>query len=148
MKPDAVQRVTKDQRIAAARVIERLDAKAITGAPQPLRPFVPNGKGEIAIKMFQALSAPGSPGVQDKLGITGRGRHRTAAVAQLRTKIAAGIETRVGDNPGNPIHAERLFLASRRSAGVQQSVAEPRPAAPPHIPSIGPAPAPDRSHPP
>src|SRR5260370_7441018 len=110
MKPDAVQRVTKDQRVAAARVIKRFDAKAIAGAPQPLRFLVPDGEGEIAIKMFQAPSAPGLPGVQDKLGITGRGRHRTAAVAELRTKIAAGIEPPLGNNPGNPIQPKALFL--------------------------------------
>src|SRR5947209_19752285 len=96
MKPHAIQRVTKDQRVAAARVIKRFDAKAIAGAPQQLRPFVPDGEREIAIKMFQALSAPGSPGVQDKRGITGRCLNRTAAVAELRTTIAAGIEKSTG----------------------------------------------------
>ena len=96
--------------------------------------------------MFQALSAPGSPGVQDKRGITGRGRNRTAAVAELRTKIAAGIETRVGNNPANPIQAEGLFLASWRRAGVQQRVAEARRAVAPYIRAVGPAAGQERGH--
>ena len=71
MLADAIEGIAEDQRLADVSVEERLDSQVVARAKEALPRPVPDGEGEVAQQMLDAILAPGLVGAQDQLDIGG-----------------------------------------------------------------------------
>src|SRR5947209_11486954 len=62
----AVQRVAEDQRRSCTRVIKWLDTEMISRAEKSSAARIPNGEGEIANQMLDAVFGPDSVGTRNQ----------------------------------------------------------------------------------
>src|SRR5215207_4916416 len=72
MEVQAVQLIAKDEGCFLLGVEKGLDAKMIAGAEELSLPAVPNGEGEVAQQMLDAILAPDVIGMQDQFHVGGR----------------------------------------------------------------------------
>ena len=107
------------QRTAVMRVVEGLDAEAITGGEERVVGAVPEGEGELAAQLLQAGRADLFVEMQGDLAV-GAGSEAVAPALEVALHTLEVVELAVDDDP----HA-LVFAGDRLIAGRQVDDAEP-----------------------
>ena len=105
----------KRKATVVAAVIERLDAQSIADQPQLPRACVPQGDGEHAPEVLDAVDAPALESSEDHLGVRMIGLPWIATVAvQMGTNVGVIVDLAVEDDPESAVGTGHRLI---RSAG-------------------------------
>ncbi len=121
-------------------VVERLDAKAITGGKELSRPFVPNGKRELTAQRMHRLGTEILVEVQRDLAVGPRAEDVTALL-QPGSDLLEVVELAVGDETQRVILGGNRLIAGREIDDAQPRMAQADAAVPrhPHVLRVRPA---------
>lgn len=101
----------EDERARGERIVERLDADAVSSEKERASALVPDGEREHATQFFDAAFAEVFIEVDDDFGV-GAGFERMAALEEVFAKVPEVVDFAVEDNPdGAVLVGKRLVTA-------------------------------------
>jgi hypothetical protein len=102
--------VADEERVPPAGVVEGTNAEVVAGAEEELAAAVPDGEGEVAEEVVDALLAPETVGAEEEVSIGGGGEigGGLPSPAEFLLEFGAAVEAGVGDDGETAVKGEGL----------------------------------------